>query len=152
MTATNHAVTGAAIAVLVPEPLAAIGLALISHFILDAIPHFGIHEDDIPRRNRHWLFRTVISTDILAVIVLLICLPFVVHVQPRWVLDAAMLAGIVPDAIWVTHYIKERRNGMWPEDGAYARWHQKIQWYEKPRGLIVEAIWLTVMGLIIGLA
>lgn len=40
MTLTTHAIVGGAIASLMPShPLLAIGLAFISHFILDAFPH-----------------------------------------------------------------------------------------------------------------
>lgn len=41
MTATNHALTGAAIGLLVGEPLIAVPAAIASHFICDALPHYG---------------------------------------------------------------------------------------------------------------
>ncbi len=41
MTGFNHAVTGALIAGAVGNPFLAIPLAFASHFVLDAIPHFG---------------------------------------------------------------------------------------------------------------
>lgn len=40
MIATSHLFLGAAIGTLVPDPLIAFGLGLMSHFLLDAIPHF----------------------------------------------------------------------------------------------------------------
>jgi hypothetical protein len=39
---TPHLVTGAALGVRVRRPVAALFLALLSHFVLDAIPHFHI--------------------------------------------------------------------------------------------------------------
>lgn len=40
MTATNHALTGAVIALAINEPWLAIPLAFLSHFAIDAIPHW----------------------------------------------------------------------------------------------------------------
>lgn len=40
MLVTPHAVAGATIAVLIPHPLFALPLALGSHYVLDAIPHW----------------------------------------------------------------------------------------------------------------
>ena len=53
MTATNHALTGAAIGFIVGVPAIAIPLALISHFVLDAIPHFrsGIEGEKFMKAN-----------------------------------------------------------------------------------------------------
>ena len=42
MTTTAHALTGAAIAVVIKKPKLAIPLAFLSHFACDALPHFGI--------------------------------------------------------------------------------------------------------------
>lgn len=40
MLITPHALTGAAITVLVPNPLVSVPLAIGSHFVLDMIPHW----------------------------------------------------------------------------------------------------------------
>jgi hypothetical protein len=50
MTLTNHLLTGAAIAKLLPSPVA-IPIAFASHFVLDALPHFGCKT--IEERMRH---------------------------------------------------------------------------------------------------
>jgi len=41
MTITNHVLAGAIIGLTVSNPVAAIVLAFASHFVLDALPHFG---------------------------------------------------------------------------------------------------------------
>ena len=41
MTATNHALTGAIIGLVIGEPVLAIALAFASHFICDALPPVG---------------------------------------------------------------------------------------------------------------
>lgn len=55
MIATNHALTGAAIAVVIKQPILAIPLAFVSHFICDAIPHFGVDLKFNSRAMYVWL-------------------------------------------------------------------------------------------------
>lgn len=59
MTATAHALVSAAIAKTIPNPYLAIPLAIISHFIMDAVPHwdFGVN----------WRKRSKQMTGILAI-------------------------------------------------------------------------------------
>lgn len=42
MTATSHAIIGAAIAIKIPNPFISIPLAFLSHFICDKIPHWDV--------------------------------------------------------------------------------------------------------------
>lgn len=144
MTATNHAMTGAVIAVSIPEPWLAIPLAFASHFLLDAIPHFGIYEDDVLRRNKHWLFRSVITIDILLVLTLLITVPIYLNGQINpWIVLSCMIAAVLPDLIWVYRFFGEVKTQTWKPGGKFARFHQGIQKIEQPWGLIIELIWFV---------
>ena len=145
MTATNHMLTGAVIAVAVKQPALVVPLAFLSHFVLDAIPHFGIHEDDVLRRNKHPLFRAVVGVDILLVIAVVIALPLLVSSVSWWVVLLAMLAAYAPDSVWLVRFWREMKTQTWRPGGWYARWHQKIQWSEKPWGLSVEVVWAAMM-------
>lgn len=146
MTATNHAATGALIAMVVKQPWLAVPLACLSHFVLDAIPHFGIHEDDVVRRNGHWLFRTVVIADIILAVSLFIAMPIAgSHIVPWGWIFAAMTAAFLPDMVWIYRYFGEIRTKLARPHGWYAWFHQKIQWSEKPWGLIVEIVWFGVI-------
>lgn len=145
MTATNHMLTGAVIAVAIKKPALAVPLAFLSHFMLDALPHFGIYEDDVIRRNKHPLFRGVVMVDALLALLTLIGLPFLVHSLPWWQLELGMLAAYAPDSVWLVRFAREVRSEIWRPGGWFARWHQKIQWSEKPWGLSVEAVWASMM-------
>jgi hypothetical protein len=70
MTATNHAVTGAVIGLLVGGPLIALPAAFLSHFVCDALPHSG-NEDD-PHWIKRKLFKQLLVLDALACIVLVV--------------------------------------------------------------------------------
>lgn len=150
MTATNHALTGAVIALAVKQPVLAVPLAFVSHFILDAIPHFGIHEDDHAKRNSHWLFRTVISIDTVLAITMLITIPLLASdIISWWVILLGMLAGIAPDSIWIYRFIRSMRNKLVRPYGRVAKFHQNIQWSEKPWGLSVEVVWMVASLVVI---
>ncbi len=59
MTATAHALVAGAIAAKFPDPLTASTLAFISHFIMDAIPHWDM--------GTHWRLRSKYTTGVLAI-------------------------------------------------------------------------------------
>jgi hypothetical protein len=62
VTASNHVVTGALIATAVAQPAAAIPLALASHFVLDALPHYGdVNKSSWLNRN----FKYILGIDLL---------------------------------------------------------------------------------------
>lgn len=150
MTATNHALTGAVIALAVKQPVLAVPLAFASHFVLDAIPHFGIHEDDHVKRNSHWLFRTVISIDTALAITMILTIPLLANeIVSWWIILLGMLAGIAPDTIWIYRFIRLMRNKLVRPYGRVARFHQNIQWSEKPWGLGVEVAWMVAALVVI---
>lgn len=146
MTATNHAITGAAIALAVRQPLLVVPLAFMSHFVLDALPHFGIYEDDVVKRNASILFRTVVSVDTLTVVILMATLPFVIHHGVAWwVILLGMFSAICPDFVWIYRFFNEIKTKQWKPGNRFVQFHQKIQWQEKPWGLSVEFVWVAVM-------
>lgn len=152
MTATNHVLTGAVIATVVGSPVIAVPLAFASHFVLDAIPHFGIHEDDTLKRNGHWLFRSVVATDTVFTIAALALVPVALHNHVNaWSVLIAMLAALIPDLLWIPHFLHEIRHKVARARTKFMLWHQRIQWSETPWGLLVEMVWaamaITVMAL-----
>lgn len=147
MTATNHALTGAAIAIVINEPVLAIPLAFLSHYVIDALPHFGI-PGSIKERNKSLLGRVVVSVDAICFISALVILPLLAHrinVSP-WLVLACMLAAFAPDAVYLIRFPKELKTGEFIKGGIFSRFHRKIQWFERPWGILVEIVF---MGLIL---
>jgi hypothetical protein len=96
---TPHLVTGAAIGARVRVPVAALLVALVSHFILDATPHF-----DIVWIGRHRLLEAIdIGLGFLLIGVI------IWRVRHWWPLAGA-LAAVLPDAPGV----KERWDTIFP--------------------------------------
>ena len=137
--------TGAVIAATVQQPWLVVPLAFLSHFVLDVFPHFGVEESDTAARNSHPLFKLVLSIDLIILSLALIIIPITMsgHGVRWWVLLLGMLAAWVPDVVWIDHLYRDLRGHTRKPPHRLTRFHQKIQWFERPPGLITELIWLA---------
>jgi len=142
MTATNHVLTGAIVAVSIKEPILAVPVALLSHYAMDALPHFGVSEDT-EVRNRSTFFRVVVTIDTALCIASLITVPIVCrHIVAAWLILACMLAAFAPDIPWIYRFFQERRTKLVNKKHFLNRVHSKLQWGERRWGVLIEAIWL----------
>lgn len=134
MRAINHAIAGAAIGISIQNPAVAIGVALLSHFVLDAMPH----HDDV-RMHQRKLFNIVLMIDALLCLALVLVL---FSVRPEdWLRPSiAAFAATSPDFMWFSAWRKgvdakkELHNWL-------LQFHSKIQWSQTPGGIIVEVLW-----------
>jgi hypothetical protein len=144
MTATNHMLTGAVIAAAVQQPLLVVPLAFLSHFVLDMFPHFGVEESDTLARNNHPLFRAVLLADLIILFTALLLVPLLFHTAVSWwILLLGMLAAWLPDVVWLAHFWHDRKGHVRKAPIGLTRFHQKIQWFERPHGIITEIIWFA---------
>jgi hypothetical protein len=140
VTAVNHALTGTVIGLTIGQPLLAVPLAVASHFICDAIPHFKMAEPD----------RVVIKTDRFRTYLMLeagLCGALVAALallQPaHWLLAAVCaFAAAAPDFFWINKYLTIRRGKKW-RPGAFAKFAGAIQWFQRPVGAVVEVAWFA---------
>lgn len=141
MTATNHAVTGAIIALVVKEPVLALPLAIASHFALDSLPHFGNHPK-VPHTSRAFLY--ILAAD--AGMASSILMSLFILLPGSWLLPVACaILAMAPDLMWFPNFVREVTGQKLKKPDAITLWHKKIQRYERPWGMYVEAVWLTVM-------
>jgi hypothetical protein len=101
MTATAHALVSAAIAASIPNPAISISLAFVSHFVMDAIPHWDF--------GTNWRTRTKFKTGAVAIFDTILgfslaYLLFSGKVEGATLL-AAMIAGNLPDWMEAPYYI-----------------------------------------------
>lgn len=146
MTATNHALTGAAIGLVIGEPLLAVPAALVSHFVCDALPHYSSSlPDEVVLKSK--AFRNYLVGEASLCLFLVICLAL--FKPDHWLLAAscAFLAA-APDLVSVNRYLAVRR-GQPFRPGRYVRFARRIQWFERPIGGVVEIAWFIAMLLII---
>jgi hypothetical protein len=152
MTATNHMLTGAVVAVGLHHPLLIAPVAIASHFLLDVLPHFGVHHDDPIKRNKHPLFQFMVVVDVALSAALLALLPFILKgIISWWVLLLGMIFAFLPDVIWLTRFVHEiRYKRKYEEETWFSRFHHKIQWGERSWGVFVEIVFFGSMGVLLG--
>ena len=146
MRAINHALTGAVIGVMVSVPEVAIPMALVSHFALDTVPHFGIdRQKDI---TRSWFQKLLILDAFLCVTLVAI----IVTVRPKgWLLIAVCaFVAAMPDFMLIPRFYRAKRYGNTSSTTHYAlmRFHDDLQ-TEKPAGAVLELLWLPAMVLLL---
>jgi hypothetical protein len=147
MTAVNHALTGALIGLLIGQPEVAVPVAIGSHFVCDALPHFGPGlPDEIVLKTgafRNFLFGQ-------AFLCLLLVVALAVFRPEHWFLAAiCAFAAAAPDLLSINRYLKTRR-GLKYRPGPYVKFAQGIQWFERPIGAVVEIAWFIAgMGLLV---
>lgn len=139
MTATNHAVMGSIVAVGVANPVIGLPLALLSHFVLDALPHFGAHTVAKPGSKE---FSAILKTDAFLTVSFLLLVTFAGYRAGLtwWLLPLGGILGGIPDLMWLKHY----HNDIEGEDKHWdivRRTHKKIQRYELSWGWIIESAW-----------
>lgn len=140
MTATNHALTGAVIGLVVGQPLIAVPAALASHFVCDALPHFKVNlPDKILLKTRG--FRNYLIADASLCVLLVIALAIF---QPQHWLLASVCAFLAtsPDLLWINKYLKTRRGQHWKRS-AFGKFAGNIQWFQRPIGAVVEIAWFA---------
>lgn len=144
MTAINHALTGAFIGLVVGEPVVALPLAFASHFALDAIPHWGADSDDRKRiTSHHFKLQLVVEAALCILVVVVLALT-----RPRHWLLAAICAFVAtsPDLFWLKRYVVIKRTGKYlPSKNWFWHFHDLIQWFGRPSGIVVEAVWLVAI-------
>lgn len=142
MTAVNHALTGAAIGLLTGEPLVALPAALMSHYICDALPHFGTGLADkiVLKTNA---FRNYLMAE--AALCAMVVAVLTVLRPSHWVLAAACaFVAAAPDLLSINRYWNVRHGRAW-QPGAYTKFASRIQWFERPVGALVEAAWFVAV-------
>lgn len=132
MTATSHALTGALIATVIRQPILAIPLSFLSHFVCDSLPHLGINMKFGDKAMVRWL---VIDGSFAALFALSLIL---LGVNNPVLLATCGFAAMSPDLFWLYHGLKGRK----PESyGRFTKFHAAIQKYESVPGVAVDIIW-----------
>lgn len=90
MLVTTHVLAGAAVGALVRRPVAAFGLGVMSHFVMDAVPHWGSGDD-------HDYFMTVAVRDGLAGLTALAGSTALSPRDRRWAVLAGAIGAATPD-------------------------------------------------------
>lgn len=132
MIALNHVLAGTAIGLAVRRPELAAPVAFLSHFVLDASPHYIYGKFGTKRFVYTWIADAVLSAAALAAIAL---------AAPELAF-ATIVGGVfaeLPDVFWV-HYHMHGKPKHW-----FYELHTKIQWSQTERGLFYELGYLVLL-------
>ncbi|MFH0936810.1 MAG: hypothetical protein V1808_00775 [Candidatus Daviesbacteria bacterium] len=145
MLITPHAATGAAIAVLLPNPVISIPLAIASHFVLDMVPHW--QETLYPYKpNKVTWIRIPIDLSLAVVLVYLVTQ---FHPNIAFVIWLTAFISNIPDFDSIASLIPELfRSRLFKN---YWDWHAKIQRETGSYLGLVSQVIITLVGLIISL-
>jgi hypothetical protein len=145
MTATNHALTGALIAVSIKNPALAITAAFASHFALDVLPHFGLRKE-IEYLKKSILLRLVVVFELIAMSFALFYLPaHLNHLASGAIVLACMVVAVLPDFMWTYRYAKRFiTHDACEFKSKFMHYHEKIQTFERPIGIVVELVWIAI--------
>lgn len=148
MSLTNHLLTGVILGASLPLPLA-LPLAFISHFVLDALLHFGFRNDAEHTRYRS-LHLAIIIIDVF-LSSLLIGWLFVIQ---RYDLLPYAFVAWSPDIVWVYRFIFVEKFGKIPPSASHEHpfidFHIRIQRFERVWGIAVEAFYALFLLMGIG--
>ncbi|OGL34713.1 hypothetical protein A3F65_03395 [Candidatus Saccharibacteria bacterium RIFCSPHIGHO2_12_FULL_47_16b] len=139
MTATNHALTGAAIALAVKRPELAIPLAFASHFALDAIPHSGVPPGQFVFKK----YFKIVAVDLTIAAILAVAL-LIIFKDHFWLVFSCMAVAAGPDGIWWFYRKNLEKNDKTGID-PISRFHWWIQWKEFQKGIYIELLWFGLM-------
>lgn len=145
MVITPHAVTGATIAVLFPNPVFTIPLAVASHYVLDTIPHW---QETLPPYNANSF--TIIRT-IIDIIFTGFCLYYITARHPQLTpnIFVGAFAGILPDSDVIVnqfHFAKIENTKIYRN---YWNWHCRIQRETASLLGIIPQVAVVIIGLFI---
>ncbi|MDO8591786.1 MAG: hypothetical protein Q7R60_02610 [bacterium] len=147
MTVANHAALGALIALTVKEPALVLPLAFVSHYALDALPHFGYPGGGgFGEAFKHKLTLVYGIFDSVTSIIFIILI-----LNTGWLVYVAAATAVAPDiANFCRYYFKERKGLSKPSEGnIISRFHHRIQWGHRPWGLFVESAMTAFLFVII---
>lgn len=144
MTTCNHMLVGTIIAVTIREPLTAVPLAFLSHFLLDALPHFG---NTNSRLNAHQKFTKYFTVEIISLLGIAYLLSL--NLYGTNLVTLCVVAAIIPDTEWPIRYFLFQRKGKQAPPSLTAEFHKKIQWLEREWGLVVEILFFVIGFLIL---
>lgn len=145
MTISNHMLAGAAIALVVKQPILVLPLAFASHFVLDAVPHFGYPGGEgFAGVFRHKLSYAEAAYSVVSFMVLLATVGLW-----TWLTALAAVLAFAPDFHWISRYLIYERRGLEPPPSRFGQFHSWIQWCERPWGIIVEVVTFVIGYLLV---
>jgi hypothetical protein len=148
MLLTNHVLTGTLLGLTIDNPVLLAPAAVGSHLLLDMTPHFGYHTAKGNFRAPFFLIWGALDFAASVTVVAAAC---VIWPQRAANILIGAVGAALPDLVYIPITLfGERRVYRLPGYAAMIRFLSHIQWYEKPPGLLTEAVWASLMLYLLG--
>ncbi len=145
MLITNHVLAGSIIGLTIKEPSLALIIAFASHFVMDAIPHFGYPgRKGYPEVLKHKLSYVVGFITLFSTLLIILFL----MTNNLWF---PLLCGIVAASLdiigWYNYaaYEKNGRFAMGIVKLLHVQFHRRIQKFERPWGIYIEVVLFVIL-------
>lgn len=126
-----HAAAGLTVTAAIPNPAIGIPLAILSHYVLDRIPHGDLRKPPVMAawpEGKRLAITELIDLPLAALVVWHLTTVF--PGTPTWYLVAGAIAGILPDMLWGGKFLLERLGwkipGLTPLLARHHQWHEWI--------------------------
>jgi hypothetical protein len=134
---TNHTLTGVLLGLNLQNPVLLAPIALASHFILDALPHYDpdlqLGEEVSARAKRIIIVDALLSLGVLIAALL-------IWPQVLGLILVGTFFATLPDLLYIPRHFYG-----WVPHRLYARFHKKIQWAEVSWGYVPELIYAALV-------
>jgi hypothetical protein len=146
MTLTSHYLVGVGAAIVFKNPLLALPVAFASHFVLDALPHYGVPV------GKSFRGKSIIRTSLIDVPVFIFGVILTFYNYPAWYFISGIIA-YSPDLAWIYRFTLKEKFGKIPPapSNALNAFHSTIQKHETERwwGILIEAcLAVLLLGLL----
>lgn len=146
MTATAHAVIGASIAKVLPNPYLGLPLALISHFIVDKIPHWDPMTDKAKKTKRLIWIETLTDVAVSFILVAILANFFWTKISPSYLFLSAFVSQL-PDWLEVPYVFFQQKITPFYQIYLGQKWIHDV-WFDArlsaPWGVIIQLLVMAI--------
>jgi hypothetical protein len=149
MLLTNHTLTGVALGLAIDNPAVLAPTAVASHLVLDMTPHYGPAPGVKDGFREPW-FLVLGSADFFVSIVVTVT-AILVFPHRALHIGVGVFGAALPDLVYIPVILvgQARLEQLIPPYKGLLRFLKRIQWYERPPGLITEAVWALLMMILL---
>ncbi len=120
MTATSHAIIGTFIAVRFIDPVVAVSLAVVSHYLLDIVPHWDSGTNRRQKSEKRFLTEAIIDASISLVVSFLIYY-YIFGLTNYFYLYLVVGFSLLPDIVtMLTRFVFKKKSPLW-------NWNNRLQ-------------------------
>lgn len=154
MTASGHALVGAAITTLLPNPAISLPVALFSHFAGDKLPHWDVMTDK--NKTKRQIFLQSVIDVLLGFTLVGVIFIYFWHAPNPWLVLLGAFTAQLPDWLEIPYFFFNRKLPFITQNYQIQKWVHDV-WFDSrlaaPWGIVSQVvvvvffIWLSLRNL-----